>query len=129
MRSRRTDHGFSLLETLVAFTILSLVLGAVYRSYIGSSAGAITAVERYEAVEFGRGLIDEALLESDPNKIPASGLYQDTWAWQLSVVPQPPLHITRYDRLISQYRLELTVDDTSGRRLAELDTIFLRPKP
>ena len=84
----RHQQGFSLLETLVAFLILALVLGALYES-AGTSVNATVADERRSYAL----LLAQSVLDNYKG-IPAGGLEQsgqleNGYAWRMVATQRP----------------------------------------
>ncbi|MEM8492971.1 MAG: prepilin-type N-terminal cleavage/methylation domain-containing protein [Pseudomonadota bacterium] len=85
---RRRHQGFSLLELLVAITILGLALGALYQAVAGATRN-IRADERYAyAVELARSLV------ADNSIVPLSGVSKagetaGGFSWSVDSVPLP----------------------------------------
>lgn len=87
MKSRR-QHGFSLLEVLVAFVIMGLSLGVLYQSVTGSIRN-VAVTERYAyAEQMARSLL------ATRDKLPPSGLSdsgrgEDGFRWQMETLHLP----------------------------------------
>lgn len=87
LSGRSRSRGFSLLETLIAFSIMAMVLGALYHSVGNSVRGAAEAERSVSAV-----LLAQSLLALHPN-VPAvgvsgSGVSSDqTYRWRVDSKP------------------------------------------
>jgi general secretion pathway protein I len=64
--SRAGDSGFTLLETLVAFTVLALTLGAAYAALGGGARGAEGAARRLHALAAAEMALARAAAEGAP---------------------------------------------------------------
>ncbi len=81
-RPRRLSGGFSLLEMLVAISILALALGALYRA-AGGATRNVQADERYAyAVELARSLL-AANARVPPAGVSARGETAGGFAWRV----------------------------------------------
>lgn len=82
---RRKQQGFSLLEVVVAFTILALALGALYHSVGGSVRGAQQVERRAGALMMARSLLE--LYDTIPEGgLSESGTSASGERWALSAV-------------------------------------------
>lgn len=87
MIGRRTCRGFSLLEVLVAFTILAMLLGALFQVF-SSGLHAARAGDGYtRAAEIAQSRLS-ALGSEQPLQVGAeSGRVDDTYGWRITVRP------------------------------------------
>ncbi|NQY02336.1 MAG: prepilin-type N-terminal cleavage/methylation domain-containing protein [Halieaceae bacterium] len=111
--SRRTARGFSLLEMVVAISILGLALAALYQAASGATRNVRTDEKYAFGVELARSLLAEH------SRVPRGGLSDrgeteggfvwtvDTWPVETARegLPQGSLHY-----------LEITVGWTDGRK-------------
>ncbi|MBN9429525.1 MAG: type II secretion system protein [Burkholderiales bacterium] len=82
----RRQAGFSLLEVLVAFSIMALALGALYQAAGGSVRGAAEAERVTRAAVTAESLL--ALFDSvPPEGIRDAGLSPDGFAWEIASEP------------------------------------------
>ena len=117
------SHGFSLLEILVAFTLLAMAMGVLMQIFSRGVNGA-TLADRYalatmyaESKLAGVG-IDEELKESS-----VAGKFDDDFAWTMVVRPyQDPfpkdLSVVDYEKLMPNqlYEIDLKVSFTADDR-------------
>ena len=88
LSARRRQKGFSLLEAMVAISILGIALGGLYSAASGATRN-VRADERYAfAVELGRSLL------ADNNQVPKSGMSSNGvtaggFKWSVTTRPAP----------------------------------------
>jgi general secretion pathway protein I len=83
----RRQHGFTLLETLVAMMILSIALVIIFQQFSGAlNAGHIS--ESYSrAVMHAREKMDELLLQETLSPESREGEFGDGYRWQYRIAP------------------------------------------
>lgn len=127
-REMQAQRGFTLLEMLVAFAIMALSLGMLYRAS-GGAARAVVQIEQYQgAVVLAESLLSlrDAVPEQGWNQSGASAGY----AWSITSAPfptsvgdlnAPPLH---------EIKIVISWGDGLGRlRQFELNTVRPQRKP
>ena len=129
-RARKRADGFSLLEILVAFAIMAMSLGLIYRitGNSASQAARLTVDERLN-------LVAESLLERF-DVLPPGGVHDQGETagivWQVSSAPadsctraadaRPPVPLYRLDLVL------VATGDAAGQRLALSTLRFAREK-
>lgn len=101
--SRACTHGFSLLEVLVALSIMAFGLAALYQ-VSGGSVKAVHDDERYTyAIVLARSLLDRQQTLPTPGWSD-TGTTEDGFHWRITSTPlegqaaaPPPLHQVRID--------------------------------
>jgi len=127
MRAARRETGFTLAETLVAFVVLALVAGVLYRGFADSAGTLGTSLARYEAAEFGRSQLDRLIAEHRVAEMPSEGAYGEIWDWSLEVRPATDLPPSPYLDLVAYWDLTLVVSNSSGNELSHLNTTIFEP--
>lgn len=84
---RADQRGFSLLEILVAFSILALSLGVLMQIFSGSLRNADITHDQAQAVVLAQSLLTAAGVETPLAPGESNGVYTEKFRWQLSVRP------------------------------------------
>lgn len=87
MRGRRTCRGFSLLEVLVAFTILAMLLGALFQVFSGGLHAARAGESHTRATVIAQSLLAGLGSEHPLREGATSGSVDETFDWRLIVRP------------------------------------------
>ena len=119
------QRGFSLLEIMVAFSIMALSLGLLYR-ITGSSARQVGSVQQHEqAMALAASVLDTvpAVPEQGIERAAASAGYE----WTIVTRPWPTQHdaLGRVPRL---HEVQVTVSWLDGERTREFALTTLRPE-
>lgn len=124
--------GFSLLEILVAFALLSLSLGVLLRIFGGAGRIAGTADEYSRAIIVAESLLASAGIETPLQPGETNGNVDDNYRWHLSVTPYPmPEALPNQQSLgFKPYWVELSVEwgDQDDPRAFDLKTLRLLPE-
>ena len=130
----RPQHGFTLLEVVVAFVVLSLILSTVFQIFSAGLARAADMDEYSGALEVAQSRlasfsVDEPLNEGEITGQTADGRYQ----WRVSVQRSPPTKESGepIQGTFDLYRVEVAVGwrSSDGRqRQYNLATLMLGPK-
>lgn len=81
------QRGFSLLEVLVAFTILALSLAVLMRIFSGSLRNADVTRDQAQAVALAQSLLASAGVEATLVPGESTGVLDDKFRWLLRVSP------------------------------------------
>jgi len=118
------QRGFSILELLVAFAIMAMSLGLLYRMAGGSARNTTDVVQQQQA-----SWLAESILASH-NTVPAGGWQEDGesagFKWQ--VRSQPYNSGAQGANLVPLHRIELVVSWTMGSRPSQLELATLLPE-
>lgn len=87
--STKSPRGFSLIEILVAFVILSLAIGILLRIFAGGGQIAKTANDYYRAIITAESLLEPLGIESPVQPGINTGVTEDGYRWTINVTPYP----------------------------------------
>ena len=132
------DDGFSLLEILVAFTLLAVAMGVLMQIFSRGVNGASLADRYAKATMYAESKLATVGIEDELKESTAAGKFDDDFSWALTVRPwQDPLpkeqSVVDYEKLMPTqlYEIALNVSFTSDdhrERAVTLSTLRLGPK-
>jgi len=114
---RRHDAGFTLVEVIVAFAIVTMVLAALYYSIGGAYRGYAQAQVREQTLALARTHLDVIGIEEPLQPGESSGTYATGVAWRLTV---EPVETASYRG--RAFRILLQTLDAGGHPLVGLET-------
>ncbi|WP_432417481.1 type II secretion system protein [Comamonas flocculans] len=127
LRSRL--RGFSLLELLVAISIMALALGVLYRAMAGSAQAAATVEQRQSALA-----VAQSLLWANAD-LPSEGWWQDgqsgPYKWSVRSTPYPTEVERTTPSAVPLQRLQVVVSWGGADRThsLELSTLLAQRPP
>lgn len=134
----RYAGGFSLLEILVAFTLLAVAMGVLMQIFSRGVNGAALADRYAKATMYAESKLATIGIEDQLKETAASGKFDDDFTWGLVVRPyQDPLpkeqSVVDFEKLMPTqlYEIELKVNFTADdrrERVVKLSTLRLGPK-
>ena len=129
-RSVANSRGFSLLEVLVALSIMAISLGVLYQTQIGATRNLTQSLALDRATLYGQSILANATgLAADHTTL--EGAFEDGYRWQLNVtpidIPPPP---PAEKPVISMLLLDLDIFWLEGNKERQLHLQSLsRPAP
>lgn len=126
--TRNTCRGFSLLEVLVAFTILVLVFGSLFKIF-GAGVRAATVSERYShAALIAQSRLEELAARGELSEGVHGGYDGRDYRWQSTVVPYVEPYGSLFDGLTVRpwtVTVEVTWGEGEQLRSVSLSTLLL----
>lgn len=86
MRNRK-QQGFTLLEVLVAFTLLALTFGTIMEIISGSAKNTVKASQNTKIAMLAQSKMDELGLFEVLEEGSSQGDFDDTTSWSLEIAP------------------------------------------
>ncbi len=118
------EAGFTLLETLTALTILSIVLVSLFQAHAQGLSTAGTAVDYAKARIFGQGLLADAMSGWSGDLVSKRG-NEGRFAWSIDVSEErAPWAEIKSEKNWRLHRIRVTVAWEKGRKI-ELETLKL----
>lgn len=123
MRTTERQRGLTLLEVLVAFSILVLTLGVLLEVFGGGLRAAGVAAEYTRATELARSTLAAVGIEHPLDVGVQSGAHDDRYRWEIHVEPHveedgepPPVRVP-----VTLYRVRVDIywgDGATERRFS-----------
>ena len=138
-RSSLVVHaGFSLLEVLVAFTLLALAMGVVMQIFSRGVNGATLADRYAKATMYAESMLSGVGSETELKEGSSGGKFDDDFSWAMAVRPyQDPYPkeqaVVDYEKLMPTqlFEVELKVSfmaEDRRERVLNLSTLRMGPK-
>ena len=128
MNSSHTKRhaGFSLLEVLVALSILALSYGMILQLLGSSSRNALRASDYRQAIMVAESQLNLAATVRDPAMLPRSGEVGEKFAWRLDIAPAADVAMSSAASMYAPVRLTVEVswqEDARAPTSVALSTI------
>lgn len=123
---REGQDGFTLLETLIAFAIGTLVIGTGF-VVVGQALSRQVQLEaRLNLSQFARATLTEYVVTYPA--MPTSGIYAERWEWQIteSLLPTPDLSVIGLP--MQYFEIGITVREVGEPLDVHLNTAVARRK-
>lgn len=126
-RCAKRHAGFSLLEVLVALSILALSYGMILQLLGSSSRNASRASDYRQALMVAESQLNFAATVQDPAMLPRSGEVGDKFAWTLDMAPATELTMNSAALLYVPMRVTVHVSwKQDAREPADISLSTLR---
>jgi general secretion pathway protein I len=125
-----SEDGFSLLEVLVAFAILSISLGVLLQVFSGGLRNAALSEEYTYAVLHAESLLAAVGREDELIEGIEAGEIDETYSWRLTVTPYVEDEFNQDDFEVNPYWVVMEVfwGSDERRRSVVLETLRLAPR-
>lgn len=128
---RRRAAGFTLIEVIVAFTILAIALVAVMQAFSGGLRGLDAAEAQAIAVAHARATLEEVGVTLPLQPGETEDAFADGYRWRVTVAPSPTQPDSAFaDTGFVLYAVQVEVRPPAGRGGGiTLDTLRLGTPP
>ena len=126
---RRACRGFSLLEVLVAFTILAMLLGALFQVFSGGLRAARSGDQYTRATVIAQSRLASLGVEQPLREGVSSGTDDDPYHWRVTVSPYLDDQILVVDHVLQPLTVHVEVfwEEGGSARSVSLTSILLGP--
>jgi general secretion pathway protein I len=124
MRQRRSEAGFTLVEVVVAFAIVTIMLAALYQAIAGAYRGYARTQIREQALALARAHLEAIGVEEPLLPGERTGTYSTGLAWRLTVEPAGTSSFRGH-----AFRIVLEALDPGENPLLRLETFKLDVTP
>jgi type II secretion system protein I len=121
---RRREAGFTLVEVVVAFAIVTVILAALYQAIAGAYRGYARTQLREQTLALLRAQLEAVGSEEPLQPGERSGTYATGVAWRLTVEPTETASYRG-----RAFRILLEALDPGGKSLLRLETFKLDLRP
>ncbi len=128
---RRACRGFSLLEVLVAFTILAMLLGALFQVFSGGLRAARSGDQYTRATIIAQSRLAALGVEQPLREGVSSGTDDDPYHWRVTVSPYLDDQMPVADYVLQPLTVHVEVfwEEGGSARSVSLTSILLGPAP
>ena len=125
----RACRGFSLLEVLVAFTILAMLLGALFQVFSGGLRAARTGERYTRATVIAQSQLAALGVEQPLQEGVSSGIADDVYHWRITVSPYLDDQLPVADGVLQPLTVNVEVFWEEGgiSRVLTLTSMLLAP--
>ena len=129
MTIRRACRGFSLLEVLVAFTILAMLLGALFQVFSAGLHAAHSGDRYTRATVIAQSRLAALGVEQRLRGGVFSGTTDDAYHWRVTVSPYLDDQLPATDRVLQPLAVNVEVfwEDGGSPRTLSLTSMLLAP--
>ncbi len=122
------QQGFSLLEILVAFSILAVSLGILLKIFSSGIHTAVIAENYTVATQIAESLMAKTGVETPLTEGEMSGVEDETYHWQVSIgqLSEPMVEEELMARLLVVQVIVKWGEDETNSRFIELNTVRTR---
>jgi general secretion pathway protein I len=117
---RRSEAGFTLIEVVVAFAIVTIILAALYQAIAGAWRGYARVQVREETLALARAQLEAIGIEEPLQPGERTGTYATGVAWRLTVEP-----VATASSRGRAFSVLLEALDAGGKPLLRLETLKL----
>ena len=132
MIKKSKQQGFSLLEILIAFSILAFSLGILLNIFSGGLRRTIVSEEYQQAVIIAQSKLAAAGVETELEEAKGHGKVQDKYAWSVQVQPydDEQIGVAAEGSSLEAFQVTVKVEWAEGKseRIVELNTLRLVKK-
>ena len=127
----QSQQGFSLLEILIAFSILALSLGIILNIFSGGLRRSLVAEEYQQAITIAQSILAKSGVEEELEEGRKQGIVDEKYTWSETIRAFQEDGLEPEVTRIFPYQVLVTVEWQAGEdnRLVELSTLRLSRKP
>ncbi len=129
MITRRACRGFSLLEVLVAFTILAMLLGALFQVFSGGLRAARSGAQYTRATVIAQSRLAAVGVEQPLREGVSSGTDDGPYHWRVTVSPYLDDQMPVVDHVLQPLTVHVEVfwEEGGSARSVSLTSMLLGP--
>ncbi|MEP2149205.1 MAG: type II secretion system protein [Roseobacter sp.] len=106
---RDKTNGFTLLETLIAFAIGSMVIISGFSVVAQTNNRQAKLQGRLDLARFARATLIEYAITFPT--LSTSGIYAEKWSWKISEAPLPQANLEAVGLSVEYVKIDITVSD------------------